>query len=222
MVLAVPHSARVAPTSARTRSPSVTGHLVALPSTARTAWVMNEDPPVLWGASEASCPPSPRTCPLLCPRAPSSGAVEPNHSGIIIRVSGVRVPPPASRFRAEFRAVAIRVRSWRRAGARQRRRRVSASWPMTPAVRRPSVDGQTIELRSPAGSLSGHPCARHGPAAGLARLQDDSEPAVHRRASQRPPPHLAPSVLAYSATCRYTPSRNSTVIRSSSSKPSQA
>src|SRR4051794_6047769 len=34
-------------------------------------------------------------CPLSCPPAPSNGAVEPRGSGIIIRVSGVRVPPPA-------------------------------------------------------------------------------------------------------------------------------
>ena len=40
--------------------------------------------------------PSARGCvPFSCPPAPSNGAVEPKHSGIIIRVSGVRVPPPA-------------------------------------------------------------------------------------------------------------------------------
>src|SRR4051794_23208512 len=33
-------------------------------------------------------------------------AIEPNTSGIIIRVSGVRVPPPASRFSAVFCALA--------------------------------------------------------------------------------------------------------------------
>jgi len=35
-------------------------------------------------------------CPLLCPRAQVFGSVEPKRCGIIIRVSGVRVPPPAS------------------------------------------------------------------------------------------------------------------------------
>jgi hypothetical protein len=38
-----------------------------------------------------------RLCPLLCPPARVLGAVEPKRRGIIIRVSGVRVPPPASR-----------------------------------------------------------------------------------------------------------------------------
>jgi hypothetical protein len=43
-----------------------------------------------------------RLCPLLCPPAPSTGTVEPKHTGIIIRVAGVRVPPPASRSTAEL------------------------------------------------------------------------------------------------------------------------
>jgi hypothetical protein len=37
-----------------------------------------------------------RMCPLSCPPAPANDAAEPKRSGIIIRVSGVRVPPPAS------------------------------------------------------------------------------------------------------------------------------
>ena len=39
--------------------------------------------------------PKARLCHLLCPPAPSNGAVEPKRRGIIIRVSAVRVPPPA-------------------------------------------------------------------------------------------------------------------------------
>jgi hypothetical protein len=52
---------------------------------------------------ETAAEPAPvaaHSCPLFGPPAPSNPAVEPKHSGIIIRVSGVRVPPPASRFRA--------------------------------------------------------------------------------------------------------------------------
>ena len=50
--------------------------------------------PSRWG----HCKPSLDTaqlCPLLCPPAPVLGSVEPKRRGIIIRVSGVRVPPPA-------------------------------------------------------------------------------------------------------------------------------
>ena len=36
-----------------------------------------------------------QTCPLSCPPDPSNDGAEPKCSGIIIRVSGVRVPPPA-------------------------------------------------------------------------------------------------------------------------------
>lgn len=36
-----------------------------------------------------------RMCPLLCPPAPTSIAAEPKRRGIIIRMSGVRVRPPA-------------------------------------------------------------------------------------------------------------------------------
>jgi hypothetical protein len=43
--------------------------------------------------------------PLLSP-SPANAALEPKHRGIIIRVSGVRVPPPASRCTAVFRASA--------------------------------------------------------------------------------------------------------------------
>jgi len=36
-------------------------------------------------------------CPTACPTRPEFPMVKPNQPGIIIRVSGVRVPPPASR-----------------------------------------------------------------------------------------------------------------------------
>ena len=38
-----------------------------------------------------------RLCPTACPTRPEFPMVKPNQPGIIIRVSGVRVPPPASR-----------------------------------------------------------------------------------------------------------------------------
>ena len=38
-----------------------------------------------------------RLCPTACPTALQFPMVKPNQAGIIIRVSGVRVPPPASR-----------------------------------------------------------------------------------------------------------------------------
>jgi hypothetical protein len=38
-----------------------------------------------------------RLCPTACPRRPEFPMVKPNQAGIIIRVSGVRVPPPALR-----------------------------------------------------------------------------------------------------------------------------
>jgi hypothetical protein len=41
-------------------------------------------------------------CPLSCPPAPANGAAEPKRPGIIIRVSGVRVPPPASEAPANW------------------------------------------------------------------------------------------------------------------------
>jgi hypothetical protein len=46
-----------------------------------------------------------RSSPLLRPPARANGAVEPKRHGIIIRVSGVRVPPPASTRQGQIRAV---------------------------------------------------------------------------------------------------------------------
>ena len=58
-----------------------------------------------WSARRSNGKPTPRTScasgssltavSSSCPPGPSIGAVEPKRSGIIIRVSGVRVPPPA-------------------------------------------------------------------------------------------------------------------------------
>jgi hypothetical protein len=44
-----------------------------------------------------------RLCPTACPTALQFPMVKPNQAGIIIRVSGVRVPPPASRKSARIR-----------------------------------------------------------------------------------------------------------------------
>jgi hypothetical protein len=41
--------------------------------------------------------PSARLCPTVCPTSPEFPMSKPNGAGIIIRVSGVRVPPPALR-----------------------------------------------------------------------------------------------------------------------------
>ena len=41
-----------------------------------------------------------RLCPTACPTSRDFPMVEPNRAGIIIRVSGIRVPPPASLERA--------------------------------------------------------------------------------------------------------------------------
>jgi hypothetical protein len=53
------------------------------------------DSPARSPPSVRASAPTPRLCPLSCPPAPANARVEPKHIGIIIRVSGVRVPPPA-------------------------------------------------------------------------------------------------------------------------------
>jgi hypothetical protein len=56
-----------------------------------------------------------RLCPTACPTRPEFPMFKPNQSGIIIRVSGVRVPPPASR-------TACKSRAFVRSGTRRSRR----------------------------------------------------------------------------------------------------
>ena len=53
--------------------------------------------------------PGAQLCPTACPTGPELPMAEPNRAGIIIRVSGVRVPPPASRPRPCARLLACRA-----------------------------------------------------------------------------------------------------------------
>jgi hypothetical protein len=55
-----------------------------------------------------------RLCPTACPTGPHSPMAKPNSSGIIIRVSGVRVPPPASSSTTRRTSLASQSHFWAR------------------------------------------------------------------------------------------------------------
>ena len=54
-------------------------------------------PPLDAADTRNAVPPNVRLCPTACPTGPEFSMAKPNSSGTIIRVSGVRVPPPALR-----------------------------------------------------------------------------------------------------------------------------
>ena len=68
-----------------------------IPSEPRRMSSLGRQPPVETKADQQKCP-------LLCPPAAGNTAPEPKQRGIIIRVSGVRVPPPASAVAGEMPA----------------------------------------------------------------------------------------------------------------------
>jgi hypothetical protein len=60
--------------------------------------------------------PEARLCPTTCPIGPDCPMVKSNSAGIIIRVSGVRVPPPASKPKAPLGGASTQCRLYARVG----------------------------------------------------------------------------------------------------------